>query len=710
MQVEPTDLQTTYAASLLTEFAHRRHVDVSPILKSLRVEEHEVLHLVQQLRSARRRGRDGASALKTLSEKTVRILDSLNALEEPVRTLALRDPNTSSNGAALRQIRSTVHRAALRAFVDHSQGLPFARQLLHRMWDDARGHACVGNPDSDVLGMMVKKFRYAEENGLVWRLDDNDGSETTHGAAFQTFLGSVLSELKDLQEDIFTLIMDIHVDSGMSIESLKQLINKCMRFSQSEWNGRWTPAAFHALMQAYRRDGDVRGCIDTYQAFRETMRAATGDDAWNRRNFSTASWPYEAVLTACLEARALRVRKDRYRPRKDMPEVIWRDIQADGVVPPARLLAYLIKLAVQGKDLKAAHRLWGIFFPLVNTDEDKRHRMISRPDMDCYTQYFKLVRQQPFAGGDIVPLRPLVRQLLESRVTAGQKRSSVRALWTRVLETSLSAPYYDLPLSLWILGRFNSSDTEADGKGLAIDALVIDVAAERLINYWKSKPRGTRWTRQVMGAEGLALYLERDRGAGAGEERRKRMPLGVRRRDARSRGATGDDWDMIGRRLEQLAAEGADGDAAEGGSGGANEGKEGVVYLPLAKPFARWETLTQENSNKVFQPKIFKSNSNNNDNVNGQAETGSSRAVLERFHHGLKKMMALCIAAKPRLGINVWIEQAREVMDSRGKRGAGEDVDDGDGDVKDGSVPGLVDETLVLNVAMRAVYRDLFGP
>ncbi|KAJ9113029.1 hypothetical protein QFC22_006125 [Naganishia vaughanmartiniae] len=676
-QVEAADVQTTYAASLLTEFAQRRHVDVTPILKDLRMQEMEVLQFVQEIRYARRRGRDRSPvALETLDEKTTRLLDSLNALEEPVRTLALRDPTASSYGAAVKQIRATVHRAALRVFVEHSRGLPFARRFLQRMWDDARGYGCVGKPDSDVLGMMVKKFRGAEDEGMVWRLKEQE-KETTHAAAFQMFLGSVLSELKDLREDIFTLIMDIHIDSGMSVESLKNLVNKCMRFSQSEWNGRWTPAAYHALMQAFRRDGDIRGCMDTYRSYRETLAKAVGDDAWNRRNFSTASWPYEAVLTACLEARVGGIRKDRYRPPRDMPEVVWRDIQHDGVVPPPRLLAYLIKLAVQGKDVQAAHRLWGIFFP-ASTPENG-HRLIARPDMDCYAQYFKLLRQQPAAGGDIVPLRPVVKQMLDSRVTAGQKLSAVRAVWTQVLETSLRAPYYDLPLALWILGRFdgNPSNTEnresdGDSTGFPIDALVIDTAASRLINYWKSKPRGTHWTRQVMGSEGLALYLERDRGGpGSGS----RMPLGLRARNARSRGATIKDWDMLSRRLEALA--------------GKVGGQEGEVYLPLAKPFARWDT--PENAAKVFQTRVFRSSSSNT--TEGQYKHPSTSPaqtiVLQRFQRGLIRMLELCIAAKPGLGVNVWIEQAKEVLLLRGETVCvGEQV---------------------VSVAMQDVRRDLFG-
>ncbi|KAJ9094264.1 hypothetical protein QFC21_006090 [Naganishia friedmannii] len=695
IQAQPTDTQTTYAASLLTYFNQRRHVDVTPILKGLRVEENSLLQLVEEIRSARRRGRSRSPALETLHEKILRILDSLNALEGPVRTLALRDPTKTSHGAGLQQIRSTVHRAALKAFVEHSQGLPFARQLLQRMWEDAREHACVGKPDSDVLGMMVKRFRYAEENSLPWKLE----ADTTHGAAFQTFLAGVLSQLKDLREDIFTLIMDIHVDSGMSVDSLKDLLTRCMRFSQSEWNGRWTPAAFHTLMQAYRRDGDVRGCIDTYREFRETMRAAEGDDAWNRRNFSTASWPCEAVLTACVEAREAGIRRNRYRPNKDMPEVIWRDIQQDGVVPPPRLLAYLIKLAVQGKDLKAAHRLWGIFFP-IPANSEKGHRLIATPDMDCYAQYFKLVRQQPAAGGNVVPLRPLVRQLLESRVTAGQKLSSIRSLWTQVLETSLSAPYYDLPLALWILGRFNNDshknanaakpddeDTAGDAAGLTIDALVIDVAAERLINYWKAKPRGTAWTRHVFGVEGLALYLERQTGgagAGAGKGRR-RMPLGVRKRDGRARGATGDDWDMMGRRLEELAT-GAVRVKREDA-----ERQEDTVFLPLAKPFARWDNPTLENSNKIYQTKIF----NSKDGGKHQTVSSPQALVLRRFQRGLIKMLELCVAAKPAMGRNRWIEQAREVLESRGQRV----------EVKEHGEDGM----LVVRVAMAGVRRDLFG-
>ncbi|KAJ9112883.1 hypothetical protein QFC19_000438 [Naganishia cerealis] len=658
LQANSTAVQNTYAASLVTEFAQRRHVDVTPILKALRLEELELLRLVQGIQSARRRGRARSAALQPLYEKTKRILDSLNALEEPVRTLAIRNPSESSHQKALQQIRSTVHRAALRAFVEHSQGLPFARHLLQRMWDDARTHACVGKADSDVLGMMIKKFRHAEENGIAWRIE----SDTTHPIAFQAFLDSILSRLTSLQEDIFTLIMDIHVDSGISVESIRILLEKCMHFAQSEWNGRWTPAAFHALMQAYRREGDVRGCIETYRSFRTTMSAAASEEAWNRRNFSTLSWPYEAVLTACLEARMGGATKDKYRPPSNMPELIWKDIQEDGVVPPPRLLAYLIKLAMHSKDLKAAHRLWGIFFPLAKTKDG--HLLISRPDIDCYYQYFKLVRQQPFAKGDIVPLRQLVRQLLDSKVTAGQNLSLVRSLWMQVLETALSAPYYDLPLALWVLGRFND-------KALTVDGSVIDVTAECLIKYWKAKPRGTQWTREVMGIEAIKMYVDRDRGG-------QRMPLGVRARNLRSRGATTADWDMISRRLVELVKV-DDQDKAE----------QSITYLPLAKPVARWEV--PKHTSQAFHTKVFSTPDRQRQQANVAAPS-----VLSSLRRGLTTMLELCIVAKPRIGINPYIEHAQQL--AMPKREGGNEA-----------VKGEPSSAVILRHAMQGVHRDLFG-
>jgi hypothetical protein len=48
-------------------------------------------------------------------------------------------------------------------------------------------------------------------------------------------------------------------------------------------------------------------------------------------------------------------------------------------------------------------------------------------------------------------LRPLIRRILEDKITARQKVPRVCALWSQALFTALSPPYHDFPLARFLL-------------------------------------------------------------------------------------------------------------------------------------------------------------------------------------------------------------------------------------------------------------------
>lgn len=513
----------------------------------LREEEQRIIDTSRTIRS-----RDPIDAVRQLHSMAHASLDALDRL-----------PN--DNVASQAQIRRTITRCAFRTFVAHPLGLPFARQLLMR----SQGYGI----DPDALGRMVRRFRYAQADGTPWAL----AGETTqqHGEIFSGFLGHVLTRLETLEADVFTQVMDIHVDNGMAPDALRALIEQCMAL-RPQWRGRWTPAAYQVMIQAYRRDSDIRSCVRVYEAFRESTRQGGRDEAWDRYVGETVSWPYEALLAACLDKS--RVVKARYRAPGDMPQVIWRDLQEDGVDPPPRLVAYLMKLARRESNIQAGLRLWETY---------------PRIDIDCTYQYLALIRHAP-----AVPLRRVIRQILESKITASQPAARVRALWNQALVTALAPPRHDFPLARWILGRF------------AADEHAIDAAAEQIIRYAKAKPRGTAWMREVFDVEPEPEQRK--------EREKKKAPMGIRNRNARSRGCTTADWDAISRRLRDL--------------GGTQHGGP-LVALPLTRPYARWDPAPGPYLTKIVSQ-------------DGGVDLGPLR-------RGLVAMLERCVMARPNVGV-VW--------------------------------------------------------
>lgn len=370
--------------------------------------------------------------------------------------------------------------------------------------------------DGDTLGILIRRFRYAQVNDEPWALP---GEMSTHTTAFHTFLGRQLTRLRSLSPDIFTQIMDIHIDNGMSVSCLTGLINQCMVL-RAQWSGRWTPAAWQVIIQAYRRDGDMQGCIRTYDAFRQAQGRT--DEGWERYVKGTKAWPYEALLAACMDPS--RVAKGRYTAPANMPEVIWRDMQHDGIPPPPRLVAHLLNLARENADAEAGHRLW---------------RASTHVDIGCYTAYLHLIRRD----GPTTPLRPLIRQILESRITANQTAPRVAALWRHALLTALAPGRSDFALARFLLDRCTHDET------------TLDAVAARLFAYGKSRRRGAAWWRSVWNVEPPLL---------------RHAPMGIQSRNARTRRLTRAEWDLIARRIREL-----------GGGGDA--------VLPLSRPLARWE-------------------------------------------------------------------------------------------------------------------------
>ncbi|GHJ85882.1 hypothetical protein NliqN6_2284 [Naganishia liquefaciens] len=476
------DRAKTYADTLSAEFSAKRHVDHAVLLRGLRAQEQEILTTARSLGA-----RDPLDTLNGLTHRTLDVLDDL------------------PSNAQTQQIRATIIRCTIRTFTRHPLGIPFARQLVAR----------TDTIDEDTLGTLIRRFRYAQENNQPWALP---GESSSHRTVFYDFLTQTLTRLRKLAPDIFSQIMDIHIDNGMSVDALTTLINQCMAFSH-QWNGRWTPAAWQVIIQAYRRDGDVAGCIRTYQAFRESRG---GDEAWERYISSTAAWPYEALLAACTDRSG--IVKGRYRAPADMPEVIWRDMQHDGVPPPPRLIAHLLKLARENADVEAGLRLWDAS-PNV--------------DIDCYTQYLGLIREH----SPSTPLRPLIRRILEDKITARQTVPRVRALWSQALFTALSPPYHDFPLARFLLERFDP------------DEATIDHTASRLLGYGNARSRGAAWWRSVWNTEPPS--------------QKRHAPRGIQSRNARARGMTRAGWEIVSRRLRELGA--------------------GDVALPLSRPVARWE-------------------------------------------------------------------------------------------------------------------------
>lgn len=614
----------------------------------------------------RRRG-----PLEQFHGTTVAILDSLDALEEPAAVLASRQ--SPGHLSSIHQIRATVNRAAMRVYVSHPQGIPYARTLLERIYTSAAAQNVVVSIDPDLLGTLIRRFRSAESTGLVWRLS----SDTTHSTAFHSFLGTILSHLTELRQDLFTQIMDIHIDSGTPIAVLEPLIGKCMRLHRFE--GRWTPAAYNVLILAHRRDGNLRGCLDVYNTFRRSLDPF--DEEWNAYTSSTIHWPYESILTASLDSQRHAPTAKSYRAPSDMPSRIWEDLQADGVSPPPRLIAYLIRCARISGDTKSAHRLWNVFFPASSSTTfpssspapTSSGSPTARPDIDCYYQYIKLLRLP--TQGRTIPLRPIIRQLLNQCTTASQPLAFVRALWVQVLRTALSPCHADFPLAIWILDR----------PGLPLDADVIDALGEGILRYALVKPRGKRWHRAVLGPE----FAER-------ADRRLRLPSGVYSRNARSRGITTRDWDLLSRRLAFLR------------SSDARTGQEGeLVYLPLGKPLARWTI-----SNSV----PFKTN-----HTTGLSDgDGVSQGTMDALAACLRGMLEACLTTRQR-GRNPFLLTAEAENAELVKHvGTGQDFKNARPDET-----GMADELLVrtgnggktgengnasvLRLAMEGLYRDLFG-
>lgn len=471
----------TYADTLSAEFSAKRHLEIP--LRALRSQEHEILTTSRSLRP-----QDPLDALNALTHRT---LDALDALPVSAQT---------------QQIRRTVVRCAGRAFVRHPRGIPFARALI------GRGEGV----DGDTLGILIRRFRYAQVNNDPWALPSDP---TPHRTAFHAFLGQELTRLRTLSPDIFTQIMDIHIDNGMSVSSLTGLINQCMAL-RAQWSGRWTPAAWQVIIQAYRRDGDLQGCMRTYVAFREAQETRD-DEGWERYVKGTEAWPYEALLAACTDPK--RVAKGKYTAPADMPEVIWRDMQDDGVPPPPRLVAHLLNLARENADAEAGHRLW---------------RASTNVDIGCYTAYLHLIR----CHCPTTPLRPLIRRILESKITANQTAPRVAALWRHALLAALAPGRSDFPLARFLLDRCTHDETTLDAVGA------------RLFAYSKSRPRGAAWWRSVWNAEPPSL---------------RHAPMGIQSRNARTRRLTRAEWDLVSRRIRELGGEDA--------------------VLPLSRPLARWE-------------------------------------------------------------------------------------------------------------------------
>jgi hypothetical protein len=552
---ETDALQMNYVASLAHEFAQKRQVDLAPPMAELRSTERELLKLASTIR---RRG-----PLEPFHQTVTNVLDSLQTLEEPAAASA--SCQNPSHLASIRQVRATIQRSALRLYASHPGGLPYARTLLDQTYRDADARDDVVNVDPDILGTLIRRFRSAETTGFIWRLP----TDTDHRAVFHSFLSSILSHLRDLPPDLFTQIMDIHLDSGTPVAVLQPLINKCMRLHA--FPGRWTPAAWNVLILAHRRDGNYRGCLDAYRSFRHALTPPCptppeSAEAWDRYTSSTISWPYEALLAAALESHRLPLTAGQFRAPQDMPYKIWEDLQADGVSVPPRLVAYLLRGARMNGDIRSAHRLWNVFSP-DSTDPDKSSTApapassVVKLDIDCYLQYLKLLPLPSAAPRP--PLRRIIRHLLEQHITSSQPIPWIRSLWTQVLRTALSPGYQDFPLAIWVLDRF-------DTNSLPLDADVIDAIASGILRHALAKPRSARYLRSILGEEHAAHLAAQ----------RKRLPRGVQERNMRSRGVTTRDWDFFSRHLASLRST-------------PGNGQVEMVYLPLGRPLARWTTPKQ---------------------------------------------------------------------------------------------------------------------
>lgn len=641
--------------SLVSEFAQKRQIDIAPQMAELRSKERELLRLASTIR----RG-----PLEAFHQTVTDVLDSLQALEESAAVLAGRQDR--SHLSSIRQIRATIHRAALRLYAAHPQGLPYARTLLDRIYRDADARNDVVNVDSDVLGVLIHRFRSAEATGVVWRLP----ADKDHRAAFHAFLSSILSHITDLRVSLFTQIMDIHIDAGTPVSVLEPLISKCMRLHR--FPGRWTPAAYNVLILAHRRDGNFRGCLDTYETFRRSLRPS--DEAWNRYIASTLPWPYESLLTASLDSQRLAVDAKRFRAPRDMPAKIWDDLQADSVEPPPRLIAYLIRCARINGDVRSAHRLWNVFCPDSPAALEKSSTSPSTPtassvklDIDCYLQYLKLLA---IPSPSHPPLRPILRRLLEQRITASQSPAFVCSLWTQVLRTALSSGHADFPLAIWTLDRFLCD-------GLPLDADVIDAVAEGILSYAVAKPRSTRLLRAVLGEEHAANI--------AGQ--RRRLPRGVQARNMRSRGVTTRDWDSFSRHLVSL-----------------REGKGEMAYLPLGRPLARWTTPRAVPLRVVAtsDPRGF----------------GADAETMMQLARCLRGILEACIVTQQRYTFPLEAQgrDRREPGKSVHKEGSTPDTNGSTGEAKaagvkagESKVDGRIDRKVVLRRAMQDLYRDLFG-
>ncbi|KAJ9099374.1 hypothetical protein QFC20_005727 [Naganishia adeliensis] len=533
--------------------------------------------LLRMASALRRRG-----PLEAFHETTVAILDSLDALEEPAAVLASRQ--SPGHLSSIHQIRATVHRAAMRVYVSHPQGIPNV----------------VVSIDPDLLGTLIRRFRSAESTGLVWRLP----SDTAHSTAFHSFLGTILSHLTELRQDLFTQIMDIHIDSGTPIAVLEPLIGKCMRLHRFE--GRWTPAAYNVLILAHRRDGNLRGCLDVYNTFRRSLDPF--DEEWNAYTSSTIHWPYESILTASLDSQRHAPTAKSYRAPSDMPSRIWEDLQADGVSPPPRLVAYLI-----------------------SAPPPPNHSPLS--------------------------------------ARSGSKSSEPPCHLVTPISHSPSGSSIDFTIP-----------------GLPLDADVIDALGEGILRYALVKPRGKRWHRAVLGPE----FAER-------ADRRLRLPSGVYSRNARSRGITTRDWDLLSPVGSHVLRS----------SGAARTGQGELVYLPLGKPLARWTT-----PNSV----PFKTN-----HTTGLSDgDGVSQGTMDALVACLRGMLEACLTTRQR-GRNPFLLTAEAENAELVKHvGTGRDFKNARADET-----GMADELLVrtgnggktgengnasvLRLAMEGLYRDLFG-
>lgn len=533
----------------------------------------------------------------------------------------------------------------MRVYVAHPQGIPYARTLLERIYTSSAARNVIVSVDPDLLGTLIRRFRSAPTSDMPWRLS----TDTTHTTAFHSFLGTILSHLTELRQDLFTQIMDIHIDSGTPVSVLEPLINKCMRLHR--FPGRWTPAAYNVLILAHRRDGDFHACLDVYNSFRRSLDPF--DESWHNYTASTLHWPYESLLTAALESQRS-VQKNRYRAPSDMPSRIWGDLQVDGISPPPRLVAYLVKCARHSGDPTSAHRLWNVFFPptssstiLASSSTAPAPPASSTPDIDCYYQYLKLLRQP--AKGPSVPLRPIIRRLL----THYPPRSPVptpfiRTTYLEALRTALCPTYADFPLAIWLVDR-----ALLDG-----DADVVDVLGEGILRHALSKPRGGRWIRTVLGTE-FEKHL-------AG--RRKRVPRGIWTRNARSRGVTTRDWDLLSHHLVGLRSSPA----------------EETVYLPLGNPLARWTTM------KSPPPPT----SSQTSHTAASEDSKVSWETIDELVACLRGILVACLTTRQRGNPSVPVV------------GTGKDCESDDNGV--GEETGGSGER-VLRRAMEGLYRDLLG-